>query len=195
MHFPKALRPFRDCWLLRSGLRRGMTLQIARRASVRQPRVAAERSGAATLGYGVACPLNPERVPYRRTALMQSLRAKRVVSHRLPRVAAARQPGAILHNPFRIASLGSVEISVLQRVATAPSQRDGMTLPRRLGIIPFRSLWMASRELANACHARSRAFPPQAVLGPCFSTGRRSPFPFPVVTPVHGRPAGRVYSL
>ena len=40
-------------------------------------------------------------------------------------------------------------------------------------------------------YARLRAFPPQAVLGPCFSTGWRWSFMFRVVTPVYGRPAGR----
>ena len=37
-------------------------LQLARRASVRQPRVAAKRSGVATLGHGPDNPFNPERV-------------------------------------------------------------------------------------------------------------------------------------
>jgi hypothetical protein len=43
--------------------------------------------------------------------------------------------------------------------------------------------------LADARYARLRAFPPQAVLGPCFSTGWRSAFVFHNVTPVYGRPA------
>jgi hypothetical protein len=45
--------------------------------------------------------------------------------------------------------------------------------------------------IADDRYARSRAFPPQAVLGPCFSTGWRSSVVYRIVTPVHGRPAGQ----
>ena len=51
-------------------------------------------------------------------------------------------------------------------------------------------------DVANICRdgmkdARSRAFPPKAVIGPCFSTGSRYAIVFVSVTPVHGRPAWR----
>ncbi len=57
-------------------------------------------------------------------------------------------------------------------------------------------LWSTVKVRRN--HARLRAFPPQAVLGPCFSTGLRSPVFQTVmfssrasVTPVDGRPVWR----
>jgi hypothetical protein len=65
------------------------------------------------------------------------------------------------------------------RVAAA--RRPWATLRTPFGIVLLRH--------ANRRPARSRAFPPQAVLGPCFSTGGRSLSFFHAVTPVYGRPA------
>jgi hypothetical protein len=58
---------------------------------------------------------------------------------------------------------------------------------RRRGNI---SWWRNEYSKDGQTHARLRAFPPQAVLGPCFSTG--SPMVFQLrVTPVYGRPVYR----
>ena len=80
-----------------------------------------------------------------------------------PWVAAARQPRAVFRKPVGLNRIGN---------------------PNGLNCNGNRNL-DASRS-----HARLRAFPPRAVLGPCFSTGLRS-FPIPVVTPVYGRPLRR----
>ena len=91
-HFLFRPAPFRVHPPLRTRTYEVATRTIARRAFARQPRVAAERSVAATLGFEPANPANPERVPYGRPAITQPLRGKRVVTLPLPRVAAARRP-------------------------------------------------------------------------------------------------------